>query len=207
MSLLEAERLAAFRGDHLVLQEVSFTLRPGEALLLHGPNGAGKTTLLRLLAGFLRPAAGRLLWDGGNVLDDLPLHGLRIGWLGYQDGIKPGLTVAENLAPWQRAAHASGAGLGQGQRMAALAAMGMDAFADLPSRMLSAGQRRRLAICRLILAEAPLWLLDEPTVALDSKAIGQLGALLAAHRTAGGMVIAATHVDLPLPQAARLDLV
>lgn len=196
--MLQGTDLAAFRGDRLIFEGVSFALSPGGALILEGENGAGKTSLLRLLAGFLPPAAGQLFWQGADAFADRVAHGRRIGWLGHQDAIKPGLSVAENLDPWNHAGDAAPA--------AALAAVGLADFADVPGRMLSAGQRRRVAICRLLLADAPLWLLDEPTTALDRASIVRLGRLLATHRAQGGLVIAATHLDLPLPDAARLSL-
>lgn len=201
MTVLESRGLAAFRGDRLIFDNISFTLAAGGAVILVGENGAGKTTLLRLLAGFVPRAAGQLLWDGADALDDLASHGRRVAWLGHQDAVKPGLTVAENLDAWRR-----GAGDRLSARNAALDALGLGDFAEVPGRMLSAGQRRRVAISRLLLADAPLWLLDEPTTALDAASVVRLGAVLAGHRAAGGMVIAATHLDLPLPGAARLSL-
>lgn len=201
MTVLESRGLAAFRGDRLIFDNISFTLAAGGAVILVGENGAGKTTLLRLLAGFVPRAAGQLLWDGADALDDLASHGRRVAWLGHQDAVKPGLTVAENLDAWRR-----GAGDRLSARNAALDALGLGDFAEVPGRMLSAGQRRRVAISRLLLADAPLWLLDEPTTALDAASVVRLGTVLADHRAAGGMVIAATHLDLPLPGAARLSL-
>jgi heme exporter protein A len=203
VNLLEARGLAAFRGDHLIFQDISFTIETGGALLLLGANGAGKTTLLRLLAGFLPSAAGMMLWNGADARADMLAYGARIGWLGHQDAVKPGLTVAENLASWVRG---PGGAAASAAIAAALAAMGLAELADIPGRMLSAGQRRRVAISRLLLSPAPLWLLDEPTVALDAASISRFGKALAAHRAAGGMVVAATHLDLPLPGAAKLDL-
>ena len=201
--VLETTGLAAFRGDHVIFEDVSFALRPGEAMILLGANGAGKTTLLRLLAGLVPRVAGMVLWNGADALSDPVAHGRRIAWLGHQDAVKAGLTVLENLDPWARRPGRAGR---QAAIAASLAAMGLADFAALPGRMLSAGQRRRVAICRLLLAEAPLWLLDEPTTALDTASVARLGAMLAAHRAGGGMVIAATHLDLPLPSAQRLSL-
>jgi heme exporter protein A len=166
--------------------------------VLAGPNGAGKSTLLRLLAGVIRPAAGRLLWDGADVLSDVADHGRRVAYLGHLDAIKPGLTVTENL---RFAAAVSGRSI-----PAALAAVGLEVLADLPARMLSAGQKRRLALSRLVLSTAPLWLLDEPTLGLDAASVERFGGLLARHRDAGGLVVAATHLPLPLPDAAWLRL-
>lgn len=201
MKALECRGLAAFRGDRLIFEDISFALAQGGALILAGENGAGKTTLLRLLAGFVPRAAGELLWNGADALEDLATHGRRIAWLGHQDAVKPGLSVAENLDSWAR-----GGGDRRSARRAALDAMGLGDFAEVPGRMLSAGQRRRVAISRLLVADAPLWLLDEPTTALDQASVTRLGAVLAGHRAAGGMVIAATHLDLPLPGATRLSL-
>jgi heme exporter protein A len=196
--VLEADGLAAFRGEFLVFRDLSFTVPPGGALLLAGPNGAGKSTLLRLLAGLLPPAAGRLLWDGADALADLAAHTPRIAFLGHRDAVKPGLTVAENMRFAAR--------LGGFDADAALAAMALADLAALPARMLSAGQSRRLALARIVLSPAPLWLLDEPTLGLDTASVARLGTLLAAHRDAGGMVVAATHLPLPLPDAATLRL-
>ncbi len=187
--LVRANALAAFRGERLVLEGVSLSVARGEALLLLGPNGSGKSTLLRVLAGLKQPDAGTLEWPGAG--ESVP-----VAYLGHADAIKPGLTVSENL----RFAAA-------GQALApALAALGLDALGDLPARMLSAGQRRRLALARLPLSRAPLWLLDEPTLGLDTASLGLLAGLLAAHRVAGGGVVAATHQDMVLPGAATLRL-
>lgn len=196
--MLRAEGLAAIRGERLVFRDVSFALPEGGALVLAGRNGAGKSTLLRLLAGLVRPDAGRLLWDDTDALADRTAHGTRVALLGHQDALKPGLTAAENLA--------FAAALSALPVMAALAALGLQELADLPVRMLSAGQKRRLALARVSLSTAPLWLLDEPTLGLDDLAVERLGLLLARHRAAGGMIVAATHVSLPLHGAETLRL-
>lgn len=196
--ILRAEGLAAFRAERLVLRDVNFAVDRGGALLVLGPNGSGKSTLLRLLAG-LKPAdAGAVLWDGEEVARDPVAHAGRVTYVGHLDAIKPALTVAENLR--------FNARLAGGDPAAALAALDLTPLAELPARMLSAGQRRRLALARLALSRAPLWLLDEPTLGLDAGSVGRLGALLAAHRAAGGVVVAATHLSLPLPGAAELRL-
>ncbi len=195
---LAAHDLAVFRAERLIFRDLSFAVEPGAALVLAGANGSGKSSLLRVLAGLLRPAAGRLLWDGQDALADLDEHGRRVAYLGHQDAVKPGLTALENL---RLPARLSGRSITQ-----ALAAMGLEALADLPARMLSAGQKRRLALSRLCLSRAPIWLLDEPTLGLDTAAIGRFGDLLHAHRSAGGIVVAATHVPLPLDDVAALHL-
>jgi heme exporter protein A len=196
--VLQADGLAAFRGEFLVFRDLSFGVPAGGALLLAGPNGAGKSTLLRLLAGLLPPAAGRLLWDGQDALADVTTQAARVAFLGHRDAVKPGLTVAENLRFAAR--------LGGFDAEAALSAMALEALAALPARMLSAGQSRRLALARVVLSPAPLWLLDEPTLGLDAASVARLGVLLAAHRDRGGIVVAATHLPLPLPEAATLRL-
>ena len=175
-----------------MLRGVSFTVAPGGALLLLGANGSGKSTLLRVLAGLKRPDAGQVLWQGGDA-DPLP-----VAYLGHQDAVKPGLTALENLA--------FAAGTGRGDARDALAALDLAALADLPARLLSAGQKRRLALARLVLSPAAIWLLDEPTLGLDTAAVERLGGLLAAHRAGGGVVVTATHLPLPLPDAAELRL-
>ena len=196
--MLQAEGLAAFRGERLVFRDLSFALPAGGALVLAGANGSGKSTLLRLLAGLVRPVAGQLLWDGEDALADLPAHAARVTYLGHLDAVKPGLTAAENLAFAAR--------MGRGSVAGALASLGLDDLAEVPARYLSAGQKRRLALARLGLSAAPLWLLDEPTVGLDTASQAMMGTLLAAHRAHGGIIVAATHVPLPLDGVAELRL-
>jgi heme exporter protein A len=196
--VLRAEGLTAIRGERLVFQDLSFVVPEGGALILSGRNGAGKSTLLRLLAGLVRPEAGRLLWNDTDALSDRTEHGRRVALLGHQDALKPGLTAAENLA---FAARLSGRKID-----AALAELALEDLAELPVRMLSAGQKRRLALARVSLSSAPLWLLDEPASGLDDPAVDRLGALLARHRLGGGMIVAATHVPLPLLKAETLRL-
>ena len=166
--------------------------------MLAGPNGSGKSTLLRLLAGLGRLAAGQILWSGQDALADLPAHAARVAYVGHLDAVKPGLTVEENLRFAAR--------IGGGRIAVALDALGLSALAELPARMLSAGQKRRLALARLVLSQAPLWLLDEPTLGLDAASVERFGAVLAAHRARGGIIVAATHLPLPLPDAAELRL-
>jgi heme exporter protein A len=196
--MLNAENLAVLRGERTVFAGLSFTLAPGGAILVTGANGAGKSTLLRLLAGLLAPVEGRLLWDGADALADHAIHAGRLRYLSHQDAVKPALTARENLAFFAR--------IWGGDTDAALAALALAPLAELPARVLSAGQKRRLALARLALAPAALWLLDEPTVGLDAASVERLEALLARHRAAGGMVLAATHLPLPLPGARELRL-
>ncbi|PZW38935.1 heme exporter protein A [Humitalea rosea] len=199
--MLAVDAIACWRGERAVFAGLSFGLTAGEALVLAGRNGAGKSSLLRILAGLLAPAEGRVLWDGEDTAEDRPAHARRLRWLGHADALKPSLTVAENLAIFARLSSDSSTTVG-----AALAAVGLGPLANLPVRALSAGQRRRASLARLALGQAPLWLLDEPTVGLDAISVEQLGTLLAAHRAGGGMVIVATHLPLPLPGARKLML-
>ena len=182
--------LSCTRGGRLVLHGLSFALAPGETLILRGPNGAGKSTLLRALAGLL-PASGRIEIDGRPAGRDARAEA--VAYAGHLDAVKPQLTVAENLAFW--------AGLLGGDPAPALAAFDLGPLADRPAHLCSAGQKRRLGLARLLLAPRRLWLLDEPTVALDAEATARLLAAIRAHAAAGGLTIVATHVPLDLAPA------
>ncbi|PCD79200.1 heme ABC exporter ATP-binding protein CcmA [Acetobacter orleanensis] len=197
-----AESLSVFRGDRLVLDDVSLSLERGGALLLTGPNGAGKSTLLRVLAGLRRPDGGALLWDGMPITQDRTAHAARVAYLGHQDALKPSLTVQENLALFARA----GGGDTDAALKTALKAVDLLHLSTLPARLLSAGQKRRTALARVLLAQAPLWLLDEPSLGLDAAAVDLLGAAIATHRAQGGLVVATTHVPLPLGDVSHLNL-
>ncbi|MCS6931392.1 MAG: heme ABC exporter ATP-binding protein CcmA [Acetobacteraceae bacterium] len=196
--LIEAQELALLRGERVVFAGLSLAVPEGGALLLTGPNGAGKSSLLRCLAGLLPPLSGRVLWRGEDAFADREAHALRIRYAGHAEALKPSLTVAENISFWAR--------LWGGDWREALAALGLADLADLPARVLSSGQRRRLALARLLLGRPALWLLDEPTVGLDHASVARLGAVLESHRAKGGAVIAATHLPLPLPGARELAL-
>ncbi|MDE0407532.1 MAG: heme ABC exporter ATP-binding protein CcmA [Alphaproteobacteria bacterium] len=192
--------MACIRGERPVFSGVSFRLERGGALALVGPNGAGKSSLLRILAGLLTRADGSLAWNGAALDDDWAAHRGRLHYVGHLDAVKPTLTVAENLDGWARFKGAARAAPD------ALAALGIEALADVPGRYLSAGQKRRLALARVLATPAPLWLLDEPTVTLDKDAAARVGAMIAAHRAGGGMAIVATHGEIALDGARRLDL-
>jgi heme exporter protein A len=187
--------LSCTRGGRLVLHGVSFALAPGETLILRGPNGAGKSTLLRALAGLV-PASGRIELDGRPA--DRDARAEEVAYAGHLDAIKPQLTVAENLAFW--------AGLLGGDPAPALAAFDLGPLAHRPAHLCSAGQKRRLGLARLLLAPRRLWLLDEPTTALDAEATARLLAALRAHSAADGLTVVATHVPLDLAPARTLTL-
>ena len=198
---LVADGLACRRGGRLVFSELGCVLPAGGALLLTGANGSGKSTLLRLLATLLTPETGTVAWGGVSVWEDLPGYRSRLHYVGHLDAVKPALAVRETLVFW--------AGLRGPQAPAidvALAAFALDAIAEWPCRWLSAGQKRRLALARLLASPAPLWLLDEPTAALDADGERRLAAVIEAHRTAGGRVAIATHQALPLADPRVLAL-
>lgn len=203
MTLFAASGLAASRGGRRLFEGVAFAINPGGALVLVGPNGAGKSSLLRLLAGFGRPTAGRITWDGDDITADLDEYRGRLQILGHADAVKPALRVDELLGFWIAL---SGASATPARIATALAAMGLERLAATPCRFLSAGQRRRLALARLAAYDRPLWLLDEPSVGLDVDSIALLSALIAGHRERGGMVILSTHQDLGLDAGQRLSL-
>ena len=209
MTLFEGRDLTCVRGERHVFAGLGFAVPQGGALILHGPNGSGKSSLLRLMAGLLKPALGGLAWGDRPVSDDPEGHRARLQYLGHLDAVKPVLSAAENLTFWasaQDGGRGGGRGGGQGVVAAALERFGLTDLADVPARVLSAGQRRRLALARLFLAPVDLWLLDEPTVGLDEDSIGRLQTGLADHRKDGGRVVVATHTAIDLPGAERLDL-
>ncbi|MDE0050826.1 MAG: heme ABC exporter ATP-binding protein CcmA [Rhodospirillales bacterium] len=192
--------MACIRGERPVFSGVSFRLERGGALALVGPNGAGKSSLLRILAGLLKRADGTLEWDSAPIDENWAAHRGRLHYVGHLDAVKPTLTVAENLDGWARFRGAARAA------PEALAALGIEDLADVFGRYLSAGQKRRLALARVLATPAPLWLLDEPTVTLDADAAARVEAMIAAHRAGGGMTIVATHGEIAPGGAQRLDL-
>lgn len=190
MTELSLENIALERGERRIADGINARVAAGQALLLQGPNGSGKSTLLRVLAGLLPAAEGAILWDGIDVARDREAHRARLCYLGHQDALKASLTALENLQFW--------ASFNGGSAETALKAFDLARLADRPARMLSAGQKRRLALSRLALNDAPLWLLDEPVTALDAEAREAFIALLQQHLAAGGLAIIATHEALAI---------
>jgi heme exporter protein A len=199
---LAGSGLACVRGGRQVFADVGFSVAGGQALVVTGPNGAGKTTLLRALAGLLRFAAGRLEFRGAEPDAILPEQA---HYLGHQDALKSSLTVEENLAFWS--AYLAGPENNSAQAAGdALAAVGLADLTRTPAAYLSAGQRRRLSLARLVATHRPVWLLDEPTTALDARAQQILAELMRTHLARGGLIVAATHGPLPLERAGELRL-
>lgn len=192
--------LACIRGGRQIFSQLSFAVAGGEALVVLGPNGAGKSSLLRLLAGLVPRTGGELALEGGDA--ELTI-GEQAHYLGHQDALKASLTVTENLDFWARYL---GGGAGGEGIAAALAAVGLEGIAELPAAYLSAGQRRRLSIARLLAVRRPIWLLDEPTTALDVAAQGKLAQLMQAHLENGGLIIAAAHGPIGLDTAREMRL-
>ena len=197
--MLCAKTLHCRRGGRTVLANLSFELQPGQVLELRGANGSGKTTLLRALAGLAPLSGGELLWNASPLL--LSEHATRMAYLGHLNALSSELSAAENLRFSQQLVNG-------GEPAAALAVWGLSAQANQLVRFLSQGQRRRLALARVGLAQRTLWLLDEPCAALDSAGEQRFDAQLSAHLTSGGMAVVATHRALNVPANAlqRIDL-
>jgi heme exporter protein A len=195
---LVGDKLSSVRGSRTLFAELSFDVSAGQSLLVTGPNGAGKTTLLRTIAGFLRPQAGRVALELGR-----PDHTLseQCHYVGHLNAVKGTLTVAENAAFWN--AFLGGA---RERVETALATFGLAALRDIPAGYLSAGQKRRLGLARVLLAERPIWLLDEPSSSLDEAAQRALTEVVNAHLAAGGLVVSATHTPLAFTNSRELRL-
>ena len=193
---LLAEGLGSMRGGRTLFQGLSFKLAPGESLMVVGPNGSGKTTLLRLVAGLLPPTTGRITL----AYSEEPV-GESVHFVGHLDALKGALTLGENLAFYKSLFGGEGDPVDK-----ALGRMGIGTLATLPAEVLSAGQRRRAALARLLVSHRPIWLLDEPANALDADGQMLLAQLMREHRGRGGIVIAATHARLDLPGAREISL-
>jgi heme exporter protein A len=198
---IQVENLALVRGGRRVQNRLNCRVAAGKTLVVTGRNGAGKTSLLRALAGFLEPRAGEIRFrlENGSIISGGDERGSFIGWIGHHDGVKPQLTPLEHLK-----FHLAFDGRG-GDPKPTLEQCGLGPLRDLPAQYLSAGQRRRLAFARLMLAKRPLWLLDEPFAALDKEGKEFVRTLMERHCAGGGIVIAATHEPLGV-EGATLEL-
>lgn len=193
---LNAKGLTCERGGRIVFRDVSLSLKPGQLMQLTGPNGSGKSSLLRLIAGLNEAQAGTVELVGGS--EDLSL-GQQAHYVAHQEPVKSALSVEENLAFWRDF-------MGGGDVDEALDAFDLSRLASYPAGLLSAGQKRRLALARIVLVPRVLWLLDEPTVGLDTASLERFVKVMAAQLGQGGMIISATHVPLGREPDIRLDL-
>ena len=203
-TLLEARAIELWRGEHHLLRQVSFSLASGELLQVTGENGSGKTSLLRVVCGLLPAESGDILWRGVSIREGRDAYHRDLVYLAHLNALKLDLTADENLK--------SGAGLRRdttrAEREAVLTALGLARCVDLPGRVLSAGQRRRVAFARVLLSRAPLWILDEPTTNLDVGGIALIERLIKDHLEEGGSVLTAAHHGLLAghPRARQLAL-
>jgi len=194
ISALVVENLALQRGDRVLFRALGFRLAAGSAIAVTGPNGAGKTSLLRAIAGFIRPLEGTVHFEG--QADAAEARRGQTHLVGHQDGLKTARTARDELA-----FQAAWTGAAPGAEAAAAAALHLDRIMDLEVRKLSAGQRRRLALARLIAAPRALWLLDEPLAPLDAEHRALFGEAMERHLAAGGLIVAAVHDPLPVVAA------
>jgi len=201
--MLKLDNLAAERGDRRLFSGISLELNKGELLHLHGENGAGKTTLLRMLCGLFPPTEGDILWNGNNIYDLREEFTVDLLYIGHKGGIKDDLTAIENL---RITSALNGETLDEEQVWAALARMGLRGFEDLPTKMLSQGQKRRVALAQLLVSRSKLWILDEPFVALDIDAVADLQEIIRDHIANDGMVILTTHQEVTLTRGELKQL-
>ncbi|KAJ3693623.1 hypothetical protein LUZ60_009103 [Juncus effusus] len=194
--------VTCMRNAQAVLRNVNVTVHDGSGLLLTGANGSGKTTFLRMLGGFSKPSAGEILWNGHDIQKGgvFQQYKLQINWMSLKDAIKDKLTVLENVQ-WFELLEGK-----YGKSESALELMGLGRLMNEKSRMLSMGQRKRLQLARLLAIDRPIWLLDEPSVALDSEGVKLLEYIIAEHRNKGGIVIVATHLPIEVEDAMVLRL-
>ena len=189
--MLDVIELECVRGDRPLFRGLSFAVGPGELLHVTGRNGSGKTTLLRTLCGLSRPAAGEIRWRNADIRELGDDYHRQLAYVGHLNGIQGELTACENLLVAAGLAGATGPG-----RRCGAGALGLAAYRDFPAKILSQGQKRRLALARLALIPKPLWILDEPFSALDTHSLGAMTALLSGHLATGGMIIITSHQDL-----------
>lgn len=198
---LVVENLVVDRGARRIVDGLSFAVAAGEALVLVGPNGAGKTTVIRTVAGLIGAAGGTITLEGGDAEKERPAQA---HYIGHLNALKPSLTVEENLRFW--AAYLGGGDVDAAAIDAALMAFDLEPLAMIPAGYLSAGQKRRACLARLVAVKRPLWLLDEPTVSLDTASVKLLAKCVGEHLAGGGLVLAATHIPLGLASERRLEI-
>jgi len=203
--MLEAINLTCVRCTRRLFKDLNFTVERGELIELRGPNGSGKTSLLRILCGIATAAAGDVLWDGKNIRSLGEEYNASVAYLGHQNAVKDELSAMENL---RISSGVAGHALNRGEAQEVLTRVGLTQQQNLPARVLSAGQRRRLALTRLLTASATLWILDEVLTSLDQTAMDLSRDFMTEHLKNGGAAIVATHQDLNLTASSvkRLQL-
>jgi len=194
-------KLTCQKGDKLVFENLDFSVQSGNILILTGKNGSGKTSLLRIMAGLAFPSKGYLSWNDGSVKQEPEKHKMRLNFVGHLNAIKSFLSVQENLTFW-----AQTRGKNITDVHSVLVKFELDRLASISSQHLSSGQSRKLALARLLLCNTPLWLLDEPTVALDQGSIINLEKIISVHCQNGGMAVIATNINLNFPGSKQLNL-
>jgi heme exporter protein A len=201
--MLEADNLECLRGERRLFHGVGFRLESGELLFLQGRNGVGKTSLLRMLCGLLPPREGEIRWQGQNIRRLAEAFRAELCYLGHQNAIKEELTPLENLLAAARLADEA---LSENEALSALAQVGLSGREDLTCRYLSQGQKRRVALARLASERRPLWILDEPFVALDTGAVDWLANLIGRHLERGGLVVMTSHQPVNIPAGRTREL-
>ncbi|KAL3820647.1 hypothetical protein ACJIZ3_006552 [Penstemon smallii] len=194
--------VSCMRNAQQILRNANVSIHDGGALVLTGTNGSGKSTFLRMLAGFSKPSGGEILWNGHNITESGVFHQykLQLNWVSLKDAIQDRFTVLDNVQ-WFEVLEGS-----QGKSLPALQLMGLGRLANEKSRMLSMGQRKRLQLARLLAIDRPIWLLDEPSVALDDDGVKLLEYIIAEHRKKGGIAIVATHLPIKIEDAMIMRL-
>ena len=201
--MLKVRELECVRGDHRLFTDINFELEPGKLLHLRGANGSGKTTLIRALCGLLAPVHGEILWKGEPINKNRDEYFAHMTYIGHLSGIKGDLTAFENVHLY---AELCGQTVTESSVSEALFTLGLAARAELPTRVLSQGQKKRVALARLLVLKRKLWILDEPFVALDVDAVGLLQKIIGGHVRDGGMVVLTTHQEVEIDAGARQEL-
>ncbi len=201
--MLSAHGLSCVRGERRLFAQLDLAVDAGQWLHVRGENGSGKTSLLRLLAGLAHPADGEVRWCGQPIQESDSPYRKQLLFFGHHGAVKEDLSALENLS---FAAAMDGAALPEAQALAALARVGLRGREDLPIRVLSAGQKRRVMLARLATRSAKLWVLDEPFTALDTKAVDLLATLITEHLAQGGMAVLTSHQTMPLPSGQVVQL-
>lgn len=196
---LKFEQISVERGDRQLFSRLSGSLSGGELMHVAGSNGSGKTTLLRTLCGLYTADCGEILWCGSSIHSNYDLYCNALFYLGHLNGIKANLSPLENLHTSSRL---NADNCSKDEIIEALAIMGLSGFEDIPTQMLSQGQKRRVALTRLLMNSAKLWILDEPFAALDTKSINLLQSIVVRHLETGGLAVVTTHQDTELTQSA-----